>query len=188
MFGYNPGTDETWKRIPKGSIGVELGVWKGESSEKFLRRASHIYLVDSWSVIPYETSEEFGDYQGYLKRYSVLVKSNNPEDFQKYYNNIYKSVVKKFTNKPVTIYRCTTNEFFAQFQGKVDWVYVDALHNFHGCLSDLKKSLTIINPGGSIFGDDYENKPGVTAAVNTFIKGTGLTLDNFYLDQFEIKI
>ena len=42
MFGKNPGTDETWKRIPEYSVGAELGVWKGESSLKFLKRARHI--------------------------------------------------------------------------------------------------------------------------------------------------
>ena len=47
MFGKNPGTDQTWKRIPEYSVGAELGVWQGESSEKFLKRASHVHLVDS---------------------------------------------------------------------------------------------------------------------------------------------
>lgn len=42
MFGKNPGTDETWKRIPEYSVGAELGVWKGESSLKFLKRAKYI--------------------------------------------------------------------------------------------------------------------------------------------------
>ena len=42
MFGKNPGTDETWKRIPENSVGAELGVWQGESSEKFLKRAKHV--------------------------------------------------------------------------------------------------------------------------------------------------
>ena len=51
MFGKNPGTDQTWKRIPEYSVGAELGVWQGESSEKFLKRASHVHLVDSWSPV-----------------------------------------------------------------------------------------------------------------------------------------
>lgn len=188
MFGKNPGTNETWKRIPKNSIGVELGVWKGDSSEKFLRRAKHLYLVDPWSVVPYEDSDEFGDYQGYLKRYSSLVGSSNPDDFQKYYDKIAKQVKNRFINKPVTIYRMTTTSFFNQFTEKVDWVYVDALHNFDGCLSDLRNSLKIVKPGGSILGDDYHTKDGVTRAVDAFIKETNLSLDNFYTDQFEIKI
>ena len=56
MFGKNPGTDETWKRIPEGSIGAELGVWQGNSSKKFLKRARHVHLVDSWSLLVYEES------------------------------------------------------------------------------------------------------------------------------------
>ena len=32
MFGKNPGTDQTWKRIPADSIGAELGVWQGDSA------------------------------------------------------------------------------------------------------------------------------------------------------------
>ena len=188
MFGENPGTNETWKRIKKDSIGVELGVWKGESSEKFLRRTEHLHLVDPWSTIAYEDSDEFGDYQGYLDRYSMLVSSNNPKEFQKYYDDIASGVYDKFKDQSVTIHRCTTDEFFNYFNETVDWVYIDALHSFDGCLSDLRNSLKIIKPGGFIFGDDYGNKKGVIKAVNTFIAETGLILDNFYTNQFEIKI
>ena len=46
----------------------------------------------------------------------------------------------------------------------------------------------IIKEGGSIYGDDYGVKPGTTKAVDKFIADTGLKLDNFYKDQFEIKI
>ena len=55
MFGKNPGTDATWKRIPEYSVGAELGVWKGDSSLKFLKRACHIfshpYLSNNCSII-----------------------------------------------------------------------------------------------------------------------------------------
>jgi len=190
MFGKNLGTNKTWRRIPNDSVGVELGVWMGESSEKFLRRARHLHLVDSWSTVAYENSDENGNYQGYLDRYSKLIESNNPNDFQKYYDEIYESVCQKFAGQSVTIHRCTTDDFFEKFSKTVDWVYVDASHSFNGCLSDLRNSYGIINSGGSIFGDDYENKnkPGVTLAVDTFITETGLSLNNFYLDQFEIKV
>ena len=192
MFGRNPGTDDTWKRIPEGSVGVELGVWKGDSSTKFLKRAGHLHLVDPWSVVAYEDSDEFGDYQGYLDRYSGLVGSNNPDDFQKYYDGIYRDVANKFKNSPVTIHRMTTDDFFEKFDEKVDWVYVDALHSFEGCLNDLRNARKIIKSGGSIFGDDYGNekyrKEGVERAVNQFIEETGLKLETFSLDQFEIKV
>ena len=35
MFGENPGTDQTWYRMKPGSIGAELGVWKGDTTIKF---------------------------------------------------------------------------------------------------------------------------------------------------------
>lgn len=189
MFGRNPGTDRTWKRIKKNSVGVEFGVWKGESSEKFLRQAGHLHLVDPWSPVAYEDSDEFGDYQGYLDRYSKLVGSSDPKDFQKYYDEIANSVKEKFKNKPVTIHRMTSNKFFETFTGTVDWVYVDALHSFDGCLNDLRNSLKILEPGGFIYGDDYNgSKPGVTAAFDAFAAETGLTLNNFYMDQVEIEV
>lgn len=188
MFGTNQGSNETWKLIPEGSVGVELGVWKGDSSEKFLRRAQHLHLVDPWSITPYEASDEFGDYDGYLNRYSKLVGSRNPQDFQTYYDNIAKSIQERFKDRPVTIHRCTTDEFFGTFKEKVDWVYVDALHSYDGCLSDLRKSREIINVGGFIIGDDYGNKEGVVQAVNQFIKETGLILDNFFGTQYRIFV
>lgn len=188
MFGTNTGTNETWQRIPENSVGVELGVWKGESSEKFLRKCAHLHLVDPWSCTSYEQSDEFGDYEGYLNRYSKLVGSRDPNEFQKYYDNIAEQVKHKFANNPVTIHRCTTTDFFEYFNEKVDWVYVDALHSYEGCLADLHNSLKILKPNGIIFGDDYGNKPGVVQAVNKFIEQTGLTLNNFYTNQFEIKV
>ena len=188
MFGKNPGSDKTYERIPQGSIGVELGVWKGDTSEKFLKRSGVLHLVDSWSVSPYIESEEFGDYQRYLKRYSLLVGSENPKDFQKFYDDIASNVKKRFEGKPVVIHRMTTTKFFDSFSGKVDWVYVDASHVFKGCLSDLHNSYNIIKPGGAIMGDDYGTKKGVGQAVDKFIGDTGLELNNFYLDQYEIRI
>src|SRR5690606_39242237 len=157
MLGANKGSDETWKRIPNDSIGVEIGVWKGETSEKFLRKCRRLHLVDPWSIEAYEDSDEFGDYLGYINRYSSLVGSTKLEDFQKYYDSVYESVKSKFMNAPVTIHRCTSDIFFKNFEGQVDWVYIDGLHSFDGCLSDLRNSLNIVKPGGYIFGDDYSD-------------------------------
>ena len=182
MFGKNPGTDKTWIRIPKDSIGAELGVWRGDSSVKFLNNAKHIHLVDSWSTIPYENSDEFGNYQAYLDRYSILVKSNNPEDFQKYYDKIYNSVVERFKNSPVTIYRMSTKEWFESFKEKLDWIYVDASHSFEGCYYDLINAVKFIKPGGTLFGDDYgDKKPNVKKAVDKFIADTGYEFNNCLL-------
>ena len=48
MSKNNPGASIVAGLIPVGSAGVEIGVWDGDSSEEFLERAGHVYLVDPW--------------------------------------------------------------------------------------------------------------------------------------------
>ena len=62
----------------QGSIGAELGVWQGNSSKKFLKRARHVHLVDSWSP-SVRRIDEHGDYEAYPDRYPKLVKSRDPQ-------------------------------------------------------------------------------------------------------------
>ena len=183
MVGGNPGAKETAKRIPKGSVGVEIGVWRGDSSALFLQRASHLHLVDPWSVVPYQG----GDYQEYLRRYIKVVGSPDPEKFQRYYDGVHSEVVRRFEGQSVTIHRCTSTEFFAGFKDMVDWVYIDGLHTLDGCRADLDRALTATHIGGSIFGDDYGNKPGVTQAVDLFSEVSGFSVDHFG-NQYQIRV
>jgi hypothetical protein len=180
MLGVNCGSREIAARLPLGSVGVEIGVWRGDSSEMFLKRASHLHLVDPWAVTAYE-----GD-SAYIDRYTGLVGSKDPKAFQALYNTVYEDVRERFRECPVTIHRCTSAQFFAEFLGTVDWVYIDGLHSFEGCLADLRGALRIVR--GSIFGDDYGNKPGVMAAVDAFIAETGLTAEVFGGNQYEIRV
>lgn len=184
MFANNPGTNKTAKLIPEGSIGAELGVWKGDSSAKFIKRAKHIHLVDSWSVQVYQGSKEHGGYEKYLKRYRKLVGSSNPDDFQKYYDKIYQSVVDRFKDHSVTIHRMPTAQWFDEFNEPLDWIYVDASHSYEGCLNDLHKSWDIIRVGGYLLCDDFSKKKAdVKRAITEFAKQRNLTIDNFYMDQ-----
>ena len=83
----------------------------------------------------------------------------------------------------------STSQWFDTFAEPLDWIYVDASHSYEGCLHDLTRALEVIKPGGVLFGDDYgDKKPGVKKAVDKFIKNTGLKLNNFHADQFEIRV
>ena len=186
MFGENPGTDQTWLRIKNNSVGAELGVWKGDSSVKFLSAASHVHLVDPWAVQPYLENDAV-DKDRYFTRYEKLVGSKSPENFQEYYDKIYKNVVKRFENKSVTIHRMTTTDWFKNFTEKLDWIYIDARHDTPGVIEDLHNSLKVLKSDGVIYGDDYGyNKFEVKDGVDQFIEQTGLKLNNFYKDQYEI--
>lgn len=188
--GRNKGGKSTAKKILKNSIGVEIGVWKGFTSEHFIKKTKHLHLVDSWSVIAYKDSDEHGTYENYLARYADMVGSTDPEDFQKYYDNIYENVCKKFEGKNVTIHRMPSSEFFKTFDQTVDWIYIDGDHSYAGCFQDLENSKNIIKKGGSIFGDDYNKseKPGVKKAVDEFVNKYNLPLNIYAGDQYQINL
>lgn len=189
MRGVNKTVKETINIIPENSIGAELGVWKGDSSTKFLTKAKFLHLVDSWSVIAYEDSDEHGDYAGYLKRYKSIVGSDKEEDFQKFYDNIYNDVLERFKSSSVKIHRMTTKEWFNNFNEKLDWIYVDANHSYNDALYDLEESFKRIKSGGLLIADDYcDNKPGVQKAINEFSKTKNLIINNFYKDQIYFEV
>jgi len=193
MIGLNSGSAVTAKRIRSGSVGVEIGVWKGDTSARFLRKAGHLHLVDPWSIAPYDGPGEFASGKEYLHRYSELVGSEDPAQFRAFYDQVHADVVKRFAGEPVTIHRMTSAKFFETFTEQVDWVYIDGLHSFTGCMTDLRGAHRIVKPGGAIYGDDYGMRNhhrlgGVTRAVDQFAAANKLHVRKLGGLQFEIRV
>lgn len=197
MFGRNVESDEILDHIKEGSIGAELGVWKGGSSKKFAaKKPAKLYLIDSWSVEPYKNSTEWS-WEQYISRYSKLTGGATEDRFQKYYDDVYNGVKEYFKNySNVEIFRGSTDKWFdlnkEELKDKLDWIYVDASHAYEKCLEDLYSSLNLVKKGGVILGDDYgwvlDEKPGVTKAVNEFVEKNKLTLKARGTSQYVIKL
>ncbi len=188
MIGRNVSAKNIALRIREGSIGAELGVWKGDTSEIILPNCKKLHLVDSWSVVPYKKSPEL--YFRLIDRYKNMIGSEDPADFQRYYDGIYESVMKRFKkyDKRVIIHRMTTDQWFKTLNEKLDFIYVDASHDKEGCLKDLNNSLKSIKKGGKLLGDDYGTKDGVTDAVNEFVKSNNLKIYFYGHSQYEINV
>jgi hypothetical protein len=184
MFGRNLGSALVAARLPVESVGVEIGVWRGDSTELFLRRAAHVHLVDPWAPEPYRESDEYGGWDAYLARYAALTGGADPEAFRRYYDDMHALVLARFPPWRATIHRQTSTEFLRAFEQRVDWVYVDGLHSFEGCLADLRGARRIVRERGVIYGDDYGRKPGVTAAVRAFAAETGLRFEELGKEQY----
>jgi len=186
--------------IKAGSIGAEIGVWKGFTSEKFLKRnPEKLYLIDPWAVEAYKPSLNVDDdtfnYNKYINRYKSIVGSSDPAMFQKHYDKVHDNVVKKFkNNENVEVCRMLSTEWFAAYDGpKLDWIYIDGDHSYTGVINDLNASLAVVKPGGVIIGDDYKwhndgDKGGVKKAVKEFIETNNLTVKQYGKIQFVIQL
>lgn len=140
--------------LPKGGIGAEIGVWKGDFSQQALDGCSpsKLYLVDPW--------EKNDDKTNFT---STVAKSQAEIDA------VHDAVVKRFAGDDrVEIVRLTSvaaAEFLLEIA--FDWVYIDSVHSYEAVAQDLPLWWQRIKPGGVLSGHDIA-KEGVRRAVLEF--------------------
>lgn len=189
MIGQNKNSVSILDKIPRNSIGAEIGVWKGDSSELFLKTTNpkELHLVDPWSFDAFAENLTEEEYKKEVEKYSKITNGKDRKSFEEYYDRIYQGVVSRFKSSPnVIIHRKTSTEWFNTFDKKLDWIYIDGDHTYDGCLNDLNNCLKVMKPNSIIFGDDYGNKPDVKRAVDDFSVDKNLVI--LGTNQFMIEV
>lgn len=160
-----------------GSIGAEIGVYKGSFSYTILTAAnpSKLYLVDPWKI---DLFEPLGETQ---------------ESLDKMHN----IVVKRFKDNPeIEILRETSVDAAPRFADNYfDWVYIDGDHTYEGVLQDILTWFPKVKEGGWICGDDYnisksgEYKDGVILAVHAALNqlGSKIRIERLFGNQFVLR-
>ncbi len=124
----------------KFTEGVEIGVDRGEYSE-ILCKANpnlHLYSIDPWTSAVYEPG-----------------KSGVNAD-QPYFDNCYKETKERLTPYNCTILRKTSQGALDAFEdGSLDFVYIDANHDFPNFIFDIHNWLRKVKIGGIMSGHDY---------------------------------
>lgn len=116
-------------------VGAEIGVYKGEFSEKLARASLNLYAIDPWRV--YKDYNHPGGQQRL--------------DFQ--YEHT-KRVLAPYPN--CTIIRKTSMEAVEDFKDEsLDFVYIDANHEFRYIAEDLAEWTKKVRKGGIVSGHDY---------------------------------
>ena len=119
--------------------GVELGVDRGEYS-KILCNANHnikLFCVDPWIPEAYEPNT-------YI---------NEPPE---YFNACYEETKERLKGTNSTLVRKTSAEALADFEDEsLDFVYIDANHDFPNFTFDLHNWLKKVKKGGIISGHDF---------------------------------
>jgi len=154
MLGKLRNRDDLLKRLPRGGVGVELGVAAGGFSLRILEqsRLGFLYSIDMWAG---DRGHDVAQYRFVLDRLAPYRKRNMP--------------IKMRFDEALPLFK---DAYF-------DFIYVDGYahtgeeggQTFHDWLPKLK-------PGGIMAGDDYSPAwPQVVSAVDAFAACHGLKLN-----------
>lgn len=143
--------EELLKLLPKNGVVAEIGVDKGEFSEKIMDMTSpkKLHLIDNWNC-------------------------------ERYHEGLKKDVEAKFgkeiTSDKIEINFGLSTEVVGSFpENYFDWIYIDTDHTYKTTLSELRLYSRKIKPEGIIAGHDFMPGNitgivlyGVTQAVKQF--------------------
>jgi len=154
-------------------VGAEIGVYRGELSEKILKMKKNLHwtMIDSWSVDTYKDCAPDAVSENYKKLY----QDNSEEN----YTFVYKKIYAKFHYKSNIIRKTSFSAAKCFNPHSFDIVFIDAAHDYNSVFDDLWTWWGKVKPGGYLSGHDYgvEGFPGVEAAVNNFFMNSGKPIE-----------
>lgn len=150
------------KTFPDNSTFVEIGSWMGKSAccmgelIKQSQKNIKLYAVDT-----FEGSEEHVDI---IKD----IKNNSTSLLDIFKNNIESCEISDI----VTPIKGSSLDIVSQFEDEsIDFIFIDAAHDYDNVLADITAWYPKLKPGGMIAGDDYSVYwNGVIKAVNKYFK------------------
>lgn len=127
----------------KGSA-VEVGVFEGEFSAHNLKAWRGNYLmVDTWGYRPEDEERGLND-----------KNSKSEDEWQGILNKAIENT--KFAGDRVSFFKgYSIDAPNAILSESLDWVYIDAGHDYQNMKADLAAWWPILRPGGLFSGDDY---------------------------------
>jgi SAM-dependent methyltransferase len=152
---------------------VEVGCWKGFSTVYLAKRIkkkerAKLYAVDLWAI----TNEMlFRWYPQYAKpedrNNTIFAKFDKNVDPEKLIYDIYCTNINRNKVRDIVIdIRQDSSEAAKNFdEGGVDFVYIDAKHDYESVKKDISAWKGKVRRGGIISGHDY-SRDSVAQAVN----------------------
>jgi predicted dehydrogenase len=173
------------KRLPSGSVGMEVGVHLGDFSQRLLDevRPKELHLVDPWEhqTTPAYTKAWYG---GHAK--------GGAEEMARRFASVKNRFAAAIDAGTVKVHRGSSQAVLAQFpDGYLDWIYIDGNHLYEYVKLDLEMASRKVRPGGYIAGDDYGNAgwwhDGVTKAVDEFAEAHAMGDLSIFGNQFIMR-
>lgn len=169
-FSYTNLYDLAIKYSPDNATFVEVGSWMGRSTcymgeqLKKINKNIKFYAIDTWN------GSEEPQHKDTLKK----LKTENLTLFDIFKYNLKLCQITDY----VAPIQTTSIEAAKQFEdNSLDFVHIDASHDYENVLSDIKAWYPKVKPGGFITGDDYViNWNGVIKAVDEYFKEKSIVL------------
>jgi hypothetical protein len=163
-------------RLPKHSIGAEIGVWMGDFTEQILSVVDpqQLHIIDPWVSQPQADDD--------LYRIQQLQM-----------DLIYERVADRFAGDDrVVLHRTLSEEAARDFtDGSLDWVYIDGNHSYEFVKKDLELYLPKLKSGGLLTGDDHLWRPDlgypVKRAVDEMIESGRVEKEWIRRSQFILR-
>lgn len=133
-------------------VGVFLGNWCCHVAKNLPEGGRH-FAVDHWMGCPV---------------YEQGIWDKKENEFRQFLSNIIHS---KLTDKVIPV-RMPSLEAAKKFKAlgiKADLIYIDAAHDYQSVIDDLNAWISVLAPGGTFSGDDWNWKT-VRAAVTDFAR------------------
>lgn len=122
-------------------IGAEIGVLRGYSSRRLLKKwkGQNLYMIDCWEQ----------------QKNDLYIDSNNHSDEVNIVNmEVSKIMVRDFINRYTIIKGYSKPESEKIRDNSLDFVYIDARHDYDGVMEDLESWYPKVKQGGLVSGDD----------------------------------
>lgn len=155
-------TQEMYLDVPKGGVGAEVGVCKGINAIDLwhITKPCKMHLCDVWK-----------------ERHPNMCLIEDPSLWEDDHQDL---VIKFFSEEVQKGMVQTHKEWAGNFihnleDDYLDWIYIDACHDYKPVSIELENSLQKVKSGGLIMGHDYSPnaqvwKAGVVRAVNEKIQ------------------
>lgn len=150
------------RRLPKGGLCAEVGVWRGDFTRMILNQVvpDKLVLIDPW--------------MNFEERADAFDGQTKDDEFE----SIYKSVCSKYSNEiasgQVEVRRSLSVPAFETMEkDSFSFVYLDGDHSYEGVKADLDAVFPLMKQGGVIMLDDYHRRgwwgDSVIRAANEFL-------------------
>lgn len=174
------------RTLPQQSHAIEIGVFRGAFSRRFLRRCNpeKLILVDPWINVDDPAHQ------------SAWYHSARGNDMESIYNNVRTQMSTEVDNGRVEIHRSKSSEILPNLPDcAFDFIFVDGDHLYEPVSFDLNVSFQKLKHGGIMLIDDYKIDPkfwwgdDVVRAVHDFLAkhSSNILLEQISAGQIIVK-